>query len=256
MHFKLFRYAALSVATTACLAGFAMTAESQQATVPDLDLPINDPDDIVALCGGDPSAGEPNFAETCAACHTLGEGEAHGVGPNLYALYGRTAGGAEGYPYSAAMVTAGEDGLVWGRETLRPFLADPQSIVPGTTKRPMPGMDNEAYRTDLMTYVRLTTTPPPPAPEDVLIPDELLAMTGDIPYGEYLASECASCHVSGQASTTGVPQIDNLTREAMMLALLQYRIGARDNQTMGAVARGLGDEEIAALAAYFSQLNN
>ena len=154
------------------------------------------------------------------------------------------------------MTAAGAGGLVWDRDTLRPFLADPQSVVPGTTKPPMDGMDNEIYRTDLMTYVRLTTTPPPPAPEDVVIPDELLAMTGDAPYGEYLSSECASCHVSGQASATGVPRIDNLPREAMMLALLQYRIGARDNQTMGAVARSLGDEEIAALAAYFSQNQN
>ena len=228
------------------------TTSLAQTDVLDLpDLPISDPDDIIAVCGGDPAAGEPHFEVSCAGCHTLAEGEEHRAGPNLYALYGRTAGRAPGFSYSAAMTAAGENGLVWGRDTLREFLQNPDAVVPGTSKAPMPGMEDELYRTDLMTYVRLTTTPPPPALEDVVVPPELLAMEGDIPYGEYLASECASCHVAGAVSTSGVPQIDTLTREAMMLALLQYRTGARPNQTMGSVAARLGDEEIAALAAYF-----
>ncbi|SFS13675.1 c-type cytochrome [Yoonia litorea] len=253
---KMKRVSIVTLIAAAGTAAFILSAQAQESPLPDLGLPITDPDDIVAVCGGDPSAGEPHFEVSCAACHTLNSDELHGVGPNLYALYGRTAGSAPGYAYSDAMQTAGAEGLVWGRDTLRAFLLDPQSVVPGTSKSPMAGMDDEAYRTDLMTYVRLTTTPPPPAPEDVTIPDTLLAMAGDAPYGEYLSAECASCHVSGQASATGVPQIDNLTREAMILALLQYRIGARDNQTMATVARQLGDEEIAALAAYFSQQQN
>lgn len=224
---------------------------AQTDILPTLDLPISHPDDILAVCGGDPTAGEPHFEVSCAGCHTLTEGGEHRAGPNLYALYGRTAGTAPGFAYSEAMTLAGEGGLVWGRDTLRDFLQDPASVVPGTAKAPMPGMDDEIYRTDLMTYVRLTTTPPPPALEDVTIPPELLAMEGDVPYGEFLASECASCHVAGAVSTAGVPQIDTLSREAMMLALLQYRTGARANQTMGSVAARLGDEEIAALAAYF-----
>ncbi|MEO1640478.1 MAG: c-type cytochrome [Pseudomonadota bacterium] len=240
----------IGVATLVFVMGVANPAQTQTTALDD--LPINDPDDILAVCGGDPNAGEPNFQASCAACHTLAEGEEHRGGPNLYALYGRTAGSATGFDYSVAMTTAGENGLVWGRDTLRAFLQDPSSVVPGTSKAAMPGMEDELYRTDLMTYVRLTTTPPPPALEDVTIPPELLAMQGDVPYGEFLASECASCHVSGAASATGVPRIDNLAREDMMLALLQYRTGARANQTMGSVAARLGDEEIAALAAYFA----
>ena len=216
------------------------------------DLPISHPDDILAVCGGDPNAGEPLYEASCAGCHTLTEGAEHRAGPNLYALYGRAAGTAEGFDYSEAMVAAGDAGLIWGRDTLREFLQDPASVVPGTNKAPMPNMDDELYRTDLMTYVRLTTTPPPPAPDDVAIPPELLAMEGDIPYGEYLASECASCHVEGAVSTSGVPRIDNLGREDILLALLQYRVGARSNQTMISVAARLNDEEIAALAAYFA----
>lgn len=237
----------------ACVAMWPVLALGQNA--PDAGLPVTDPDDILAVCGGDPSAGIANFEISCAGCHTLADGAAHLDGPNLYALYGRTAGAAEGFSYSDAMVAAGQGGVVWQRETLRAFLADPIGYVPGTTHPPMPEMVDETYRTDLMTHVRLTTTPPPPAAEDVVVPAEVLSMAGDIPYGEYLASECASCHVSGAASSTGVPQIDNISREDMILALFQYRIGARPNQTMGSVAARLGDEEIVSLAAYFESLN-
>ena len=240
----------LSVTALVLVVGSASRTQSQ--TLPGADLPISDPDEIIAVCGGDPNAGEPLFEASCSACHTLtGDGE-HGEGPNLYALYGRTAGTAPGFMYSVAMMAAGKDGLVWSRDTLRAFLQAPERVVPGTSKAPMPRLDEELYRTDLMTYVRLTTTPPPPAPEDVAIPPDLLLMRGDIPYGEYLASECASCHLSGAGSTTGVPRIDHLARDEMMLALLQYRVGARTNQTMVNIAARLGDEEIAAIAAYFA----
>lgn len=232
------------------LAGPAVAQE-----VADGGLPITDPDDILAVCGGDPGAGAANFQISCAGCHTLNAGEPHLEGPNLFALYGRVAGIAEGYDYSAAMVEAGRNGVIWQRETLQEFLPDPAGYVPGTSHPPMPEMVDVTYRTDLMTHVRLTTTPPPPAPEDVVVPAEVLAMEGDVPYGEYLSGECASCHVAGQVSAAGVPQIDGLTREEMILALFQYRVGARPNQTMGSVAARLGDEEIVSLADYFASLN-
>ena len=199
----------LAIAAALVCAGWA--AQGQETAL-DTGLPINDPDDILALCGGDPSAGIPNFEASCAACHTLNAGEPHLKGPNLYALYGRTAGTAEGFDYSDAMVAAGQGGLVWGRETLQPFFVDVEAIVPGTTHPQMPEMVDVTYRTDLMTHVRLTTTPPPPALDEVVVPAEVLAMEGDVAYGEYLASECASCHVAGGTSTADIPQIDGLDR--------------------------------------------
>ena len=38
----------------------------------------------------------------CRACHTLGEGERNKVGPNLWQVFGRTAGSREDFNYSAA----------------------------------------------------------------------------------------------------------------------------------------------------------
>lgn len=237
------------------LLGFLSPAAVAAQNIADGGLPVTDPDDILAVCGGDPSAGAANFEISCAHCHTLTQGEPHLAGPNLFGLYGRVAGAMQDYDYSSAIVAAGEGGIVWQRETLQGYLPDPAGFIPGTSHPPMPEMADITYRTDLMTHVRLTTTPPPPAPEDVVVPAEVLAMVGDIPYGEYLAGECSSCHILGGVSSAGVPQIDGLDREPFITALFQYRIGARDNQTMVSVAARLGDEEIVALAAYFESLN-
>lgn len=81
-------------------------------------------DDLVA-------EGEGVFRR-CAACHEIGEGAEHRVGPELNGIIGRTAGTAEGYAYSDAMVEAGAGGLVWTAETLDPYLARPREMVPGT----------------------------------------------------------------------------------------------------------------------------
>lgn len=75
---------------------------------------------------------------------------------------------------------------------------------------------------------------------------------GDPAYGEYLSGTCVTCHGSGGAGN-GIPSIDRLSYEYFMAALKEYRDGIRANAAMVSVARGLGDEEIAALAAYYAQ---
>lgn len=251
----------LAVGVAATLASFAIftaPALSQGADAPQAsglavgaDLPMSHPDDILASCGGDPEAGRVHFEALCAACHTLGADEPHGAGPNLHGLYGRVAGSVDGVAYTPFLRAAGQAGLVWGRESLRDFLITPEAVVQGSAHGDLPPVTEERLRTDLMTYVRLTTTPPPPAPEDVVVPEAVLAMEGDVAYGAYLASECAACHLPGRDSASGVPAIDGLGRDEMIRALFQYRVGARPNQAMVTVAARLGDEEILALAAYF-----
>lgn len=248
-----------TLATLATVTAFTAPALSQGSDAPQAsglavgaDLPMSHPDDILASCGGDPEAGRVHFEALCAACHTLGADETHAAGPNLHGLYGRVAGSLDGVAYTPFLRTAGQSGLVWGRESLRAFLIDPEAVVPGSAHGDLPPVTEERLRTDLMTYVRLTTTPPPPAPEDVVVPEDVLAMEGDVAYGAYLASECAACHLPGRDSASGVPAIDGLGRDEMIRALFQYRVGARPNQAMVTVAARLGDEEILALAAYFA----
>jgi cytochrome c len=85
--------------------------------------------------------GEAAFRQ-CKACHQVGEGADHRVGPHLNGVIGRTAGTAEGFRYSAVMAEAGEEGLVWTAETLHDFLSNPRSYMEGT-KMSFAGFRNE-----------------------------------------------------------------------------------------------------------------
>ncbi|MFD2843041.1 c-type cytochrome [Paracoccus cavernae] len=51
------------------------------------------------------------------------------TGPNLYGVVGRTAGTAEGYKFSDALVKLGEAGEVWTQEDLAAYITDPNKYV-------------------------------------------------------------------------------------------------------------------------------
>ncbi|MDD9738155.1 MAG: c-type cytochrome [Marinovum algicola] len=81
---------------------------------------------------------------------------------------------------------------------------------------------------------------------------EILAIEGDPEYGEYLSSECTTCH---QASgSDAIPAIVGWPQEAFVVALHGYKSGQRSHPAMQMIAGRLSDEEIAALAAYFGTL--
>src|SRR5215207_7446503 len=63
----------------------------------------------IAAQAQDLAAGEQSFKK-CLPCHSVGEGAANKVGPQLNALDGRKAGTAPGYSYSDANKNSG---LVW-----------------------------------------------------------------------------------------------------------------------------------------------
>ncbi len=74
-----------------------------------------------------------------------------------------------------------------------------------------------------------------------------------IAYGEYLASECVTCHqITGQDN--GIPPIIGWDRHLFMDTLKLYRSGTRKNPVMRMIATPLSDAEIEALAAYFGSL--
>lgn len=80
------------------------------------------------------------------------------------------------------------------------------------------------------------------------------ADAADLAYGEYLAGECVACHRAGADADAAIPPIRALPAADFVQALHEYRDGQRDHDLMRTVARSLGDEEMAALAAYFEQL--
>jgi cytochrome c len=84
---------------------------------------------------GDAAAGETQFRQ-CATCHVVvndaGEtlaGRAARTGPNLYGIAGDTAGTEEGFRYSASMIAAGEQGLIWDEAHFVGYVTDPTPFL-------------------------------------------------------------------------------------------------------------------------------
>jgi cytochrome c len=80
-------------------------------------------------------------------------------------------------------------------------------------------------------------------------------LAADLAYGEYLASECITCHRVA-VDEGAIPAIVGLPRPYFVNALRDYRAGRRTNPVMQNVARSLNDEQIEALAAYFASLKD
>ena len=82
--------------------------------------------------------------------------------------------------------------------------------------------------------------------------ENIMLQPVDKDYAAYLAEGCTSCHQSEQG--TGTPVIEGMAKQRIIISLLLYQNGSRINATMTSIVSGLGDEEIASLAEYFSQM--
>lgn len=198
-------------------------------------------------------AGKQLYDAQCKHCHTLDPAAPAIVGPHLADLAGRAAASVENYGvrYSPALVARGEQGMSWDEETLDAFLEAPQASVAGTIMG-YPGMSSADDRAALIAYL-MSEGLAEQAEAPVVDPEveRILAMDADQAYGEYLSGECLTCHQS-DVSEGGVPPINNLPRSYFIQALLEYRSGDRINDVMQLMATNTGDEEVAALSAYFA----
>ena len=88
-------------------------------------------------------------------CHTLGPGEEHLIGPNLYGILGRRAASAQDFAYSDALTEAG---ITWTPEELDVWLARPDEFVPGNLMV-FAGLYSVSDRTDLLAYLLRETAP-------------------------------------------------------------------------------------------------
>jgi len=109
--------------------------------------------DIEALvASADIKRGQTLFLQ-CRACHSLGEGEAHKVGPNLYGMFGRKAGLAPGFAYSEAV--SGAD-IEWSADSLDQWLARPSDFLPGN-RMVFIGVKDAQDRANLIAYLQQET---------------------------------------------------------------------------------------------------
>jgi cytochrome c len=112
------------------------------------------------LATGDVAKGEAVFAK-CLACHTIEQGGAAGIGPNLYGILGKPVGKhAAGFAYSSDL--AGHGGN-WDYETMDAWLKSPKAMVPGT-KMTFAGLGSAEDRANVMLYM-LQNGGGPPLPE-------------------------------------------------------------------------------------------
>ena len=100
----------------------------------------------------DVAAGQTQFNK-CKICHTVEAGGHSAVGPNLHGIFGRKAGTADNFSYSAAMKNSG---IVWNDDTLTKYLRDPKGVVPGG-KMACPGIKDDKQLADLLAYLHEAT---------------------------------------------------------------------------------------------------
>jgi cytochrome c len=111
------------------------------------------------LAGGDAAAGVALLAR-CRACHTLDEGGARRVGPNIWGIVGKAKGTSEGYAYSDALANAGG---TWTFADLDGYLTAPREFMPGT-KMTFPGIPDAAERANAILSLRSLSNDPVPLP--------------------------------------------------------------------------------------------
>lgn len=76
---------------------------------------------------------------------------------------------------------------------------------------------------------------------------------GDIAYGEYLSSECVTCHQASGGSQQ-IPSITGWDAADFVDVINLYKNKERSNQVMQLVTSRLTDKQIASLAVYFATL--
>jgi len=106
----------------------------------------------VAVRAQDAAPGEA-LLHKCEICHSLAAGAPAKAGPNLHAIFGRKAGTAPGFAFSAVMKNSG---IVWDDATLAKFLSDPKDSLPGN-RMSFPGIKDDAALADLLARLKQAT---------------------------------------------------------------------------------------------------
>jgi cytochrome c len=113
------------------------------------------------LASADAAKGAEVFKK-CSSCHTIAQGGAVGIGPNLWGVMGKPIAGQAGFAYSDALKGKGGN---WTFEAMDAWLRGPRKFAEGT-KMSFAGLGNAEDRANILAYLNTngSNLPLPAAP--------------------------------------------------------------------------------------------
>ena len=116
--------------------------------------------DLSALFAlGDVSHGETTFKK-CKACHSIKKGGKNNIGPALWGVMSRKAGGLSDYKYSKALASHAK---LWTFEELNGFLLKPSTWIKGN-KMGFAGLKKDKDRASVILFMNQNSDNPLPLP--------------------------------------------------------------------------------------------
>ena len=197
---------------------------------------------IPLLASADAGKGMAFVQQQCSACHSLGQGGANGVGPNLYGVMGGPMFAAAGFSYSDA--AKGKAKGNWNYDTMNQWLAAPNNFAPGTAMS-YSGIKNTGTRADVVAYLRTLSAAPLALPSADEVKAASAAATAapaagsgpaatppsapsidtlfagaDVAKGQaVVAQQCAACHALAKGGAAGVgPDLYGIVGAKMFVA--------------------------------------
>ena len=168
------------------------------------------------LASADMAKGEATFKK-CTSCHTIDQGGANGLGPNLYGVLGDAIGqGRGGFAFSDGLKAKGGK---WDWASMNQWLTSPSAFVTGT-KMSFAGISDPKERANLMVFLNSkgSNLPLPPVPEkkEGAAPAAAAAVVGDAAKGQKSFAKCASCHTINSGGANGMgPNLAGIFGEAV-----------------------------------------
>lgn len=154
------------------------------------------------LAKADLAKGEASFKK-CMACHTINQGGANGIGPNLYATMGEAiAQGKAGYAFSDALKAVGGN---WDFDKMDAWLTNPRKFASGT-KMTFAGIPDGQERANVIAYLNSqgSNLPLPAAPAAGAAPAE-----GNATEANAIDAQAAGGNLANEATpAAGAPSKD------------------------------------------------
>jgi cytochrome c len=152
------------------------------------------------LATADVAKGEEVFKK-CSACHTVNQGGADGIGPNLYAVVGKPHGHEASFAFSDAIKKIPGP---WDFDALNAWLTSPRKYAPGT-KMTFAGLSNPQDRANIIAYLNAqgSNLPLPAAPAAGAAPAAASEAEGNVADG---ANTADIANVAAPAA--GAPSVD------------------------------------------------